>query len=293
MINKIKPFVLLILTFGVSSNGLRSQEKLKVMTYNIWNGFDWGKDSERQVATIEWIKSQNPDVMALQELCGYDEEKLKRDASKWGHPFVMILKTEGYPVGLTSKKPIVLKERILDGMSHGSLHCQTFGIDFFVVHLSPSDCNIRLKEAGIIAEKVRKSKSEKYILLGDFNSHSPFDEYFLEEKEVLRTAFENQKLGAGRSNLRLGEFDYSVISSFLALPAIDVCLDFTGPDNRYSYPCPASKEVNNRNERIDFILASQELAKSCTKAEIFNKEETSSLSDHYPVMAEFDYTSLD
>jgi hypothetical protein len=37
------------------------------MTYNIWNGSDRGKDSVRFENTLKWIKSQEPDVLALQE----------------------------------------------------------------------------------------------------------------------------------------------------------------------------------------------------------------------------------
>ena len=114
-------------------------------------------------------------MLALQELCGYDEEQLKTDAAKWGHNHVKILKTGGYPVGLTSRKPIHIKKRVIDDLWHGLLHCETYGIEFFVVHLS-LDCNFRLKEANIIAKMVKDSKSDRYIVLGDFNAHSPFDE---------------------------------------------------------------------------------------------------------------------
>ena len=123
-------FLVLILVTG----SLYSQEgttKLKVITYNIWNGFEWGEDSIRHKKAINWIKSQDPDVMALQELNGYTKDKLLLDAREWGHSFAEILKTTGYPVGITSNKPIVVKEKILGNMHHGALHCQTWGIDFF------------------------------------------------------------------------------------------------------------------------------------------------------------------
>lgn len=91
-----------------------SQTNLKVMTYNIWNGFDWGKDTIRKENWIKWIHDKNPDVLALQELCGYNEDKLKDDAVRWGHNYVKILKSDGYPVALTSKRPITIKERVID-----------------------------------------------------------------------------------------------------------------------------------------------------------------------------------
>ena len=130
-INWIQIIILLpIVIMGFSpSIAQESNTKLNVMTYNIWNGFDWGKDTKRKQDWIKWIQSKNPDVLALQELCGYDEEQLKADAAKWGHNHVKILKTAGYPVGLTSRKPIQIKKRVIDDLWHGLLHCETYGIE--------------------------------------------------------------------------------------------------------------------------------------------------------------------
>ena len=272
-----------------------SESTFKVMTYNIWNGFNWGKDTIRHADWIQWIKSKKPDVLALQELCGYDEEKLKVDAAKWGHQYVKILKSEGYPVGLTSNKPITLKERAIDGFWHGLLHCETYGIDFFVVHLSPADVEFRLKEAGLIAEKVKKIKNDKFIILGDFNAHSPFDEEVLKRNKNLHQKYLRNENKSKYSNLRLGEFDYSVISTFLAVPAIDVSQSFIDIGNRYTFPSPVllgsyrktMDEVIETRERIDYILTSPIISKLCTNVTIYNKGETKTFSDHYPIMAEF------
>ena len=267
---------------------------VKVMTHNIWNGFNWGKDTIRKENWIRWIRGKNPDILALQELCGYTEEKLKADAAKWGHNYVKILKTEGYPTGLTSKKPITIKGRVTEGLWHGLLHCATYGIDFFVVHLSPADCDFRLKEAYSIIEKVKNCKSDRYIILGDFNAHSPFDEELLKHNRSLRTQYSKNNSNT-YSNLRHGEFDYSVVSTFIALPAIDVCIKFIDITDRYTYPSPVligshrktMDDVIKTRERIDYILASPVISKSCTNVKIFNKGEAETLSDHYPIMAEF------
>ncbi|MCL6265742.1 endonuclease/exonuclease/phosphatase family protein [Flagellimonas myxillae] len=267
------------------------------MTYNIWNGFDWGKDTERQTKFIDWIKSKDPDVLALQELCGYTEEKLKADAAKWGHPYSKILKTKGYPVGLTSKKPIVLKERALDSLWHGMLHCKTYGIDFFVVHLSPADANFRLKEAGIISEKIKAAHTDTFMVLGDFNAHSPFDGEALKHNKSLL-----QKYAKGESdkysNLRLGTFDFAPISTFLGLPSIDLSKNFNDVRDRFTYPSPVlmgsyrenMEEVILTRERIDYILSSPVISKSCIGVTTYNSGETEALSDHFPIMAEFDFS---
>ncbi len=287
--------VLIVLVFvdlAVAQIPLKSN--LRIMTYNIWNGFDWGKDSIRKENTIEWIKGQKPDVLALQELCNYTEEKLKEDALKWGHQYVQLLKTEGYPTALTSNRPISLKERIEDPFWHGLLHCESYGIDFFVVHLSPADSHIRLDEARVVTERIKKNKNDSYIILGDFNSLSPFDAYWIENSTDLKNKLLQNK-NKEYSNLRMGEFDYSVISEFLACPAVDLCLGRIELHEAYTFPTPAligkfnqtSQIIVQNRERIDYILASPALAKTCKKVEIFNQEETHMLSDHYPMMAEF------
>ena len=94
----------------------------------------------------------------------------------------------------------------------------------------------------------------------------------------------------------MGEFDYSVISEFLACPSVDVCLGKVKLQEGYTFPTPAllgkydhtSESIVQNRVRIDFILASPMLAKYCIKAEIFNQKETHMLSDHYPILAEFE-----
>jgi len=288
---------LLLIVVGLADYAFAQNQEtstLRIMTYNIWNGFEWGKDTVRRQNCIEWIKSQKPDVLALQELCAYTEEQLKKDAEKWGHPHVQLLKTEGYPTALTSNRPIELKERIVEPFWHGLLHCESYGIDFYIVHLSPADCNIRLDEARLITKRIKENKSNPFIILGDFNSYSPFDGNWVEENTDLKNRSRQNKSNK-YSNLRLGEFDYSVISEFLACPAVDVSVGKIDLREAFTFPTPAligkfnqtTRTVVQYRVRIDYILASPALAKTCNKVEAFNQEETHLLSDHFPVMAEF------
>jgi endonuclease/exonuclease/phosphatase family metal-dependent hydrolase len=295
-----KSSLLLLLLLGLANVAFSQKQgtpPLKIMSYNIWNGFDWGRDSVRRENCIAFIKNQKPDVLALQELCSYTEEKIKEDALKWGHPYVQLLKTEGYPTALTSNRPIELKERVEKPFWHGLLHCECYGIDFYIVHLSPADCEIRLKEARMVTERIHRNESEPFIILGDFNSYSPFDAEWMEKNSALKNRSLQNK-NEKYSNLRLGEFDYSVISEFLACPSVDVCLGLTDLQEAYTFPTTAligkfnqtSRSVVQNRVRIDYILASPALAKTCKKVEIFNRAKTHLLSDHYPLMAVFHFT---
>ncbi len=270
---------------------------VKVISYNILNGFDYGKDSLREAKVGAWIRSQHPDVVALQELCGFTREKLQHFAAIWGHQYTAILKMEGYPVGLTSDQPIVVEEKLLEGLWHGMLHCRTAGVDFFVVHLSPSDWQFRRKEAEIITGKIEEcaAGTDRYIVLGDFNAVSPFDLDYnnknpYQRERMKKSDSKNEKY----KNLINGEYDYSVLSRFLSLSLVDVCRRFADPDNLTTCPTPinvpewlTAEEMKKTKMRIDYILTSPYLGTKCTNAVIFNDPEHDYLSDHYPVMAIF------
>ncbi len=283
----------LIIVLCFLSTGLcAQQDTLKVISYNIWNGFDFRKDVERQNKVINWFVANKPDVVALQELCGYTEEKLLEDAKRWGHNYAILLKKECHSVGLTSVKPIVLKEKVREDFWHGMLHCETFGVDFFVVHMSPKDRDFRIKESKIILSRIASISNNYFMVLGDFNAQSPFDG----DRDIdYPVALENIRMGdfknAKYNNLLDYEFDYSVMSSFIASPLIDVIQRFVKPEERFTFPTklrsgPGLSDKDKR--RIDFIMVSRELAKKCSNSVVYNKEETALLSDHYPVMAEFE-----
>ncbi|WP_158857319.1 endonuclease/exonuclease/phosphatase family protein [Lunatibacter salilacus] len=301
-----KLFFIPVLFFLFSGQLPAQNQALKVLSYNIWNGFDWGKDSEREKEMVKWLKEQNADVIGFQELNGFTPEKLEQLASQWGHPYTLLLKEEGYPIGITSKTPLEIKSRMLGGFWHGMLHAKTRDIDFVVVHLSPQDWQFRRSEAEIISTYIEnvfmKNQQDKFIVMGDFNAHSPFDAGF--DITNSETRKENQKADSLRfaekgnaafQTLRNGAFDYSVMSRFLSLPLIDVVQLHIEEDQKTSFPTPlvtggmSSEQLEKYQQRIDYILVSPYFETLCSHAEIINTGSPDGLSDHYPVVATFQY----
>lgn len=293
-------FVLFLIASSVSGQQNFGMEitKLRVISYNIWNGFEYGKDSVRRDKVIDWIDSQKPDVVALQELCDFTHEKLSELAKSWGHPYAEILKTSGYPVGITSSKPIKVKERILENMHHGALHCQISGIDFFVIHFSPFSYEKRHEESAIILSKLSevRTRQDKYLVLGDFNALSPFDaDYYKDREDMLKSMQESEKQHDHIRNLSDDQLEYGVISRYLSFPLIDVVQRTTsGLEQRISCPTQIFEKEKGKgrhpnSKRIDFILASPLLAKACVFAVVSNGPDTFYLSDHYPVTAGFEF----
>jgi len=272
---------------------------LKVITYNICNGFDWGKDEERRKKVQEWMKSQDPSIAALQELNNYTAAKLKEDAESWGHPYSALLKTSGYSVGLTSEFPIQIEEKIRVGLHHGALHVKTAGIDLLVVHLHPGSIKRRMEESEILLSKLEEIEMENplYMVLGDFNAHSPFDAHLYDPDGYLLNRRRTSSAGKGMDgNIYLNNLDYSVMASFLGFPLYDVTQKYTtGINERGTFPGRVLGPVNDesteqlvsRLERIDYILVSPELLKRSVDAKVHNGQDNWFLSDHYPVEATF------
>lgn len=280
--------------------------RLRVIGYNVYVGFK--NDEPRRQAVSTWLAAQKPDVVALMELNGYDEARLRREAAAWGHAHAVLLKTDGYPTGLTSRAPITDAQRVIDGFHHGVIRARTHGIVFYVLHLSPLDDRVRLREAAQILDGhapkqgrpltgALASQSEApVVLIGDFNALSPADRIWYDGSGVLeRTRALDAK--PGRSNLDdAGALDYRTMERFAAAGLVDVvrARDPTSGAG-LSYPTPLedpalAPDARRRiQQRIDYLLASPELARACTRAEIVATPALDACSDHYPLVAEFDW----
>ena len=256
-----------------STSESRSKTSLRVLTYNVFVGFK--NDDKRHEHAVAWIAAQKPDVVALQELNRYTEKKLKEDANSWGHSYVQLYKVKyGFHLGLTSRKPIRNVHLIArDGIWHGIIYGQTYGIGFFVLHLAPKPENIRLPETKIILSEIRKIRSVERptVLLGDFNSASRLDKDYYQHESRYKPK-------------------YSVMDQYLNAGWVDLVHQHqrTLTENQASRP---SLLVEDKRGfwRIDYILASAQLAQKCISARVMKDPATDYLSDHYPVMADFDW----
>lgn len=260
-----------------------------IVSYNVLYGFNKGKSLERGA---RWIKAQNPDVVGLQELTGFDGAKLKAAATRWGHGYSEILETKDFPIGITSKTPIETIEKRKKGMKRGYLHCKTAGIHFFVIHLNPVGYKRRQREASVICKKAGPliERKKNVVILGDFNCHSPHDKGYLEGKKKLLAILRSP--GEKRSaNLDNGFFDLSVMRAFLDTGLEDVCFQLLKDDPEFKGTHPTTLRKKTRplpNEdllkRIDFVLMDKASSRLCSGAEIPRNEITNSISDHYPVI---------
>ena len=207
---------------------------------------------------------------------------MQQEAHAWGHSYVATVKEGGYVVGLTSRHPIKVIERHLDGMHHGMLHCQTAGIDCFVVHLSPFKFAHRQREAAMVVERVKEAMKmgRSVIVLGDFNAVSPQDrDSYDGNEDLLKRLQASDDRHEHVQNLNGGKIDYSVITAFTDSGLVDLYAKHVATKSR-----PAKR-------RIDFILASPDLAKQSVDANWHVTDRHQQMSDHYPVSSRLRWIS--
>jgi endonuclease/exonuclease/phosphatase family metal-dependent hydrolase len=267
-----------------------SVDNLRLITYNVWYGFT--KVPERKDKWIQWMKDYKPDVVSLQELNGYTPEMLSDDAASWGHPYSILLKEEGFPTGITSLYPIEDHQRYMEGFHHGLLRVKIRGIFFYVIHLHPSNWETRRREIDFILSNIKDLPGNSDIILaGDFNTFSTYDSVFYSHGK-LEPFFLTRDMDYNETNLNDGHLDYSVLETLRRNDFVD--LEYTMRPTYYyftgSFPTLIEKEGDHGSQRrLDYVFTNKELVDKVIRAEIIADEITMKLSDHLPMIVDFEF----
>ena len=276
--------------FSITSFFLFANERksVRVLTYNAWYGFT--KKADRKPRWLRYVRSLQSDIVALQELNGYTEEKLTADGKFWGHKHSALLKKDGFPTGITSRYPIENIRRVTEGYHHGMLSCKTGGIQVYVIHLHPGHWEIRHQEIDLLLKTVASHQaSEPVLLIGDFNTFSERDQAHYEQNPDMIPFFRRLDIRwKSNRNLRNDRLDYSHLHKIERAGYQDIIADrrerFLG-----TFPTKLRlDEDNGPSRRLDYIFANKVLAEKCIKARYLINSKTDILSDHYPAISEFE-----
>jgi exodeoxyribonuclease III len=268
---------------------------LRVISYNLLEGFQ--DRPERKPGALAWIKEMRPDILGLLEMNGYTHDALAADARQWGHPHSILVKTEGYSPALSSLTPIEQGIRIVTGLTHGMVAGHTCGMDVIVLHLDARSCQTRQYESAIIIQRIKDSLQARRptLVMGDFNALSRTDEKYYAASSGVLDHMKRLDRERNWTNTKDGRLDFDVVQAFIAVGLIDLVAEKTGGTlERLSFPTPLmesdakAESYFRRRMRLDYILASPDLAERCRRAAVLNGETTAAFSDHYPVLAEFD-----
>lgn len=250
-------------------------DTLRLVSYNILEGMKLDQTAGK-TGLAAWVRSMNPDILALQEANKFTQESLERLAASYGHSYVVtnIKKGDNYPVALTSKYPVEVVAKITEGVSHGAIHVRIKGVNIVVLHLwphatgsngYPDGNSYRMGEITAFLDGTLKAHpgENRWLMMGDFNSVSPLD-------------IDDLPGGVG--------LNYDVHTKILGSGYHDLMRSYRG----YFIPsCPTAAFAGGNDTRIDFIYGSSAMLSDMTCVETIRDDFTDTRSDHYPLMTEF------
>lgn len=296
---------LLIPLSHIQAQGITKKKIIKLISYNVY----WGmkQDSTKdKFKFAEWIRKQDPDILALQEMNGFtagiyefapegaNPKNLRKLAESYGHPYCVIVRepsTDGsvtFPVAITSKYPIVNVHRVLDNNIHGYIEAEIEGFHFIVTHFHPFSSEKRGYEVDqILATIQSKPSSDKWLFMGDLNSVSPLDKSAYKDNKLRNFIREDRKkrpynLNLGKDN----ELDYTIQQKILDFGFIDA-LRLFHPEFEATAPTKLFYDQSKSPVRYDYLYVSGNMKKDLVKCDVIKDEFTDIYSDHYPVVLYF------
>lgn len=274
---KYPALLLLFILIGISSIRVSAQDKMRIISYNILEGMKMDTTKGKTVFA-EWVKKYNPDILALEECNKFTQLTLEDFAHSIGHPYAVIVKEKGYPVGITSKYPIVNIQKINENMTHGFIVCKIKDLNVIVLHLNPHKYKKRREEIKQILSTIAAApEKEKWLIMGDFNSLSPIDkDNYADGKLLERLIAQKKKFPFHENLVDDNAIDYDVQQ---------MILDFGFKDTAKTL----AKGDESKGSRIDYIYVTKDLIKSVTTAQFIKDDFTAKMSDHKPVILEFNH----
>lgn len=255
---------------------LPAQDVLKVMSYNIQEGFKNNAQQRQEFA--EWVQTYDPDIILLQEMMHFTDASFAAFAQTYGHDHAVLTKTVGIPTGITSKEPIDNIRKVVQTgvLHHGYVTGETFGIRVFSVHLCPyeldNERNIhqiaRKDEIKIIMDDAALYTSVPVVLGGDLNDHNTFD---------------RDSYGAG---YRYGERDHTVTNTLKEYNFQDT-YPLLHHEFKPTWPVDnVSSNGPNEGARLDYIFVNDNAKNTVVYSDIIQSAYTDKFSDHYPTYIE-------
>ncbi len=277
---------------------------MKIITYNVLDGFE--DEPIRKTACAEWLKTQNPDIVFLNELNQFTQNSLESYATIWGHKHCVLLTgRSAYRIAISSKEPIKNVALYFENLQgHGLIIAESMGLTLMTTHLNPHSIKKRHHDLDFILSKLMEfKKANKNIVFGgDLNS------LFIGEKQYYKDNINHMRLWSIQKsiekptieNLINDELDFTLTQRILDAGMVDLLSQHATQYQR-SYltslrlsqlqsdasVIQANINAEKLHSRIDYLWANPSLAQTCTSCYIPKDPALEKLSDHFPVVAVF------
>src|SRR5690606_19413747 len=255
---------------------LAEQDVLKVMSYNIQEGFKNNVQLRQEFAN--WVKLYDPDIILLQEMMHFTDASFATFAKTYGHDYAVLTKTVGIPTGITSKKEIKdIRKVVQTGvLHHGYVTGETNGIRVFSIHLCPYELDnernvhqiARKDEIKIIMDDAAGYTDVPAIIGGDLSDPNTFD----------RDSYGAGYRYAGRDHTRTNTLKtYNFQDTYPLL------------NNTFKPTWPVDNVASNgphEGARLDYLFVGDNAKETVVYSDIIQSMYTDKFSDHYPTYIE-------
>jgi exodeoxyribonuclease-3 len=263
---------------------------LRVMTWNIRTGGRDGNGSDRLALVARVVADQRPDVLALQELRGFDrDEVLTRFAGQVGMRPHLARAWFGQPVAVLVRPPIrtLAASSVRRPFHHAAgrvvLATDAGPLTVFCAHLNPYSGGRRLAEADWLAAAVRRTGGRLALLAGDLNSLEPTVDH---ADRVARLPAHYRARHLRRDGRTV---DTRSVARLLDVGLVDLFRAAAPRDEGLTVPTRhGGAEFSGM--RLDYLLGTARVAELTRDCRVVRDAVTDRASDHYPVVADLDLT---
>jgi exodeoxyribonuclease-3 len=265
---------------------------LRVMTWNVRTG---GRDRggpDRRDLLVEVITAQRPDVLALQELRGFDRAGvLDGFAARVGMRPYLAGSRLGQPVAVLTRPPlrVLAAAQLRRPLHHGAARVvvatDAGPLTVLGTHLNPYSGTWRRFEAGWLAAALRRAPGPLALLGGDLNTLDPGTDHTA-RIDRLAPAYRRRHLRRdGRT------VDTRAVARLLAAGLVDLYRVAGGPDEGLTAPTAHGGGGEFSGMRLDYLLGTPALAERVRDCRVVREGPVDRASDHYPVLAELDLSA--
>lgn len=261
------------------------------MTWNIRTG---GRDrggSDRLDRVVQVIEEQAPDVLALQELRGFDRDGLMEAvADRVGMTPHLARSCFGQPVAVLVRPPYrvvdagTLRRPFHHAAARVVVDTSAGPLTVFGTHLYPYSGGRRRMEVDWLAAAMRRSRGSLTLLTGDLNSLDPTVDHTA-RLAGMPTLYRRRHLRRGG-----GAVDTRAIARLLAADLVDLwpACNVGAPEADGHTVPTGFGGAEFAGMRLDYLLGTRALAERLRDCRVIRGGTADTASDHYPLLATID-----
>ncbi|SCL32694.1 Exonuclease III [Micromonospora pallida] len=262
---------------------------LRVMTWNIRTGGRDRTGPDRRDRVLRVIADQRPDVLALQELRGFDAaDTMDRFAEAVGMRAYLARTWFGQPVAVLVRPPwrVLVAAPVRRPFHHAAQRvtlatAEAGPLTVLGTHLDPYCGRRRLLEAGWLAAAVRRAPGEAVLLAGDLNTLDPYGDHAARIGR-LPAAYRRRHLRRDGQTV-----ETRAVARLYRAGLVDL-FTHAGTGEPETAPTTEGGGAEFSGMRLDYLLGTPALAGRARDCRVVRGGEREYASDHYPVVVDID-----